>query len=133
MCLVLFLGEKLRLQRTDLELEVYHGLFNLFFFVVLVKYGKCQVNFPGSTSKPVHSGNMSPFYLPCKHMGVEVLHGVENFHQVEVLFLQVAYNCLHVAKMYFMKLLLEQFLDICTKDSKKCQLRRILNRIYKHQ
>ena len=55
------------------------------------------------------------------------------FNQGEVLFLQVAYNCLHAAKIYFMKLLLEQFLDICTKDSKKCQLRRILNQIFKHQ
>ena len=55
---VLFLGTKLRLQRTDLELEVYSGLFNLFFFVVLVKYGKCQVNFPACKSKPVHSGNV---------------------------------------------------------------------------
>ena len=36
----------------------------------------------------------------------------------EVLFLQVSYNCLHAAKMHFMKLLLELFLGICIK---KCQ------------
>ena len=36
MCLVLFLGTKLKLQRTDLELEVYRGLFNFFFFVGLL-------------------------------------------------------------------------------------------------
>ena len=53
-------------------------------------------------------------------MGVEFLHGVENFHQGgEVLFLQVTYNCLHAAKMHFMKLLLELFLGICIKKFQK--------------
>ena len=37
-------------------------------------------------------------------MGVEFLHGVENFHQGEVLFVQAAHNFLHAAKMQFMQL-----------------------------
>ena len=38
-----------------------------------------------------------------------------NFNSIfSVLFLQVAYNCLHAAKMHFMKFLLELYLDICT-------------------
>ena len=65
-------------------------------------------------------------------MGFEFLHGVENFHQGgEVLFLQVAYNCLHAAKMHFIKL--ELFLGICIKNAKKYQLQRIPDRICNHQ
>ena len=55
-------------------------------------------------------------------MGVEFLHGVENFHHDEVLFVQAGYNFLHSAKMHFMQLLLELFLGICTKHFKNCQL-----------
>ena len=45
--------------------------------------------------------------------------GVENFHQVELLFVQAVYNFLHAAKMHFMQLKLELFFCICTKISKK--------------
>ena len=41
-----------------------------------------------------------PFLSALQNMGVEFLHGVENFHQGEVLFVQVAYNFLHAAKMH---------------------------------
>ena len=71
----------------------------------------------------------SPFLSALQKMGFDFLHGVENFHQGgEVLFLQVAYNCLHAAKMHFIKL--ELFLGICIK---KCKLQRIPDRICKHQ
>ena len=76
---------------------------------------------------------LEPFLSALQNMGLEFLHGVENFHQDKVLFLQVVYNCLHAAKMHFMKLLLEIFLGICIKNAKKCQLRRILDQICKHQ
>ena len=59
-----------------------------------------------------------PFLSALQNMGVEFLHGVENFHQGEVLFVQAAYNLLHAAKMHFMQLMPELFLGICTKISK---------------
>ena len=38
------------------------------------------------------------FLSTLQNKGVEFLHGVENFHQGEVLFVQVAYNFLHAEK-----------------------------------
>ena len=49
-------------------------------------------------------GLPEPFLSVLQDMGVEFLHGVENFHQGKVLFVQAAYNFLHAAKMYFMHL-----------------------------
>ena len=45
-----------------------------------------------------------PFLSALQNMRVEFLHGVQNFHQGEVLFVQAAYNFLHGAKMHFMQL-----------------------------
>ena len=45
-----------------------------------------------------------PFLSALQNMGVEFLHGVENFHQGEVLFVQAAHNFLHAAKMHCMQL-----------------------------
>jgi hypothetical protein len=50
-------------------------------------------------------------------MWVKFLHGVENFHQGELLFVQAPYNFLHAAKMHIMKLWLELFLGSFTKVS----------------
>ena len=45
-----------------------------------------------------------PFLSALQNMGVKFLHGVENFHQGEVLFVQAANNFFHAAKMHFMQL-----------------------------
>ena len=42
-----------------------------------------------------------PFLSALQNMGLEFLHGVDNF---QVLFEQAAYNFLKVAKMHFMQL-----------------------------
>ena len=52
-------------------------------------------------------------------MGVKFLHGVENFQQGVVLFVQAAFNFLHAVKMYFMQLKLELFFCICKKYVQK--------------
>ena len=38
------------------------------------------------------------FLSALQNLGVEFLHGVKNFHQDEVLFLQAAYNIFHAAE-----------------------------------
>ena len=49
-------------------------------------------------------GLPEPFLSVLQDMGVEFLHGVENFRQGEVLFVQAAYKFLHAAKMHFIEL-----------------------------
>ena len=49
-------------------------------------------------------GLPEPFLSVLQDMGVEFLHGVENFRQGKVLFVQAAYNFLQAAKMHFMQL-----------------------------
>ena len=44
-----------------------------------------------------------PFLSALQNMGVEFLHGIENFHQDEVLFVQAVYKFLHTEKMHFMQ------------------------------
>ena len=47
---------------------------------------------PGGQGHPV---TPEPFLSALQNMGVEFLHGVENFLQGEVLSMQAAYNFLH--------------------------------------
>ena len=58
--------------------------------------------------------------LALQNMGVEFLHGVENFHQGEVLSVQAACNFVRPAeKMHFMQLFVRIFFRYLYKDFQK--------------
>ena len=63
-----------------------------------------------------------PFLSALQNMGVEFLHGAENFRQSKVLFVQAAYNFLQAAIVHFMQLYPEFFFRYLYKNFQKMPL-----------